>query len=201
MSTLFYSRRNTKIEFNGQEYIVAFSKEGIDRIGQRTVHAPLSYTGVGEFFAFMDLCLNYEPCSLRDGGPAFTFFDYCTERMWSSRYVTQVLGENDLDPALGKPYYRVGYCSTVFVEDRFALATTLLFPGFSKTPEFLALQKSQMPYAEKERLKAVATHDLTLERIQKTLDFSALKWFQENGVPQVIQTQKKMFHVYGDSVE
>ncbi|HEY0981226.1 hypothetical protein [Schlesneria sp.] len=200
-STLCYSRREPQIELDGQRFTVAFSNEAMKRIGERTVHQPFSYTGVGEFFAFMDLCANYEPCTLRDGGLAFTFFDYCTERMWSSHYVTEVLGEDKLDPKLGEPYYRVGYCPIVIVDDRFALAKTLLFPGFSKTPEYQALQVSRLPYAEKERLKAVATHDLTLAQIQKTRDFSALKWFQENGVPQVIQTQKKMFHVYGDSVK
>ena len=197
--TLFYSRRKTQIEFNGKQYVVGFSKEAIKRIGQRTVHQPFSYIGVGEFFAFMDLCMNFEPCALRDGGPAFTFFDYCTDRMWSSNYVSEVLGAENLDPAQGQPYYRIGYCPTEFVEDRFALARTLLFPGFSQTPEYHALLNARMPFAEKERLKTVATHDLTLAQIQKTRDFSALKWFQTNGVPQVIQTSKKMFHVYGDS--
>ena len=199
--TLYYSRRNTKIEFNGQEYIVAFSKEAILKLGERTVHAPLSYRGVGEFFAFMDLCLNYEPCLLRDDGPAFTFYDYCIERTWSFQYVTHIVGKDNYNPASGKPYYRVGYCPTVFVDERFALAKTLLFPGFSKTPEYKALHNSRLPYAEKERLKEIATHSLTFEQIQKTLDFSALKWFHENGVPQVIQTEKKMFHVYGKFVD
>ena len=197
--TLYYSRRETKVEFNGREYVVAFSKEAIQRIGERTVHAPLSYTGVGAYFAFMDLCLNYEPCDLRDGGPAITFFDYCAERMWSFNYVRNVLGEENLDPTLGQPYYRVGYCPTVLVDDRFVLAKTLLFPGFVNTPEYKSLHSAHMPYVEKEQLKSVATHDLTLAQIQQTLDFSALKWFQKNGVPQVIQTQKKMFHIYGKS--
>jgi hypothetical protein len=178
---------------DGQQYIVGFSNEAIKRIGERTVHEPLGYTGVGEFFAFMDLCINYQPCTLRDGGPAFTFFDYCTERMWSSNYVSEVLEKDNLDPALGRPYYRVGYCPFVIVDNRFALAKTLLFPGFSKTPEYQALQDSRLPYAEKERLKAVATHDLTLAQLQKTRDFSALKWFQANGVAQSSRLQRKCF--------
>ena len=197
--TLYFSRRNTEIDFDGKKYIVAFSKEAIKRIGERTIHAPFSYRGVGEFFAFIDLCMHYEPCTLPAGNPAFTFFDYCIERTWSFSYVKNILVSNNLDPTLGQYYYRVGYCPTELVDERFALATTLLFPGFGKTPEFKSLRNSRISDSEKQRLETLAKQG-EMKQLQETRDFSALRWFHEHGVPQVIQTQKKMFHTYGDPV-
>ncbi len=53
--------------------------------------------------------------------------------------------------------------------------------------------ESSLSQHEKDRLIALATSDDGAENLLKTGDCSALKWFHENGVPQVIQTKKEIY--------
>jgi hypothetical protein len=85
----------------------------------------------------------------------------------------------------------VGYCPVAF-EGRFAKATTLLFPGFSKTPEAVALRRSKLLGDDKRRRTRLAEGSDQIRLVQSE-DFSAIKWFHDNGVPQVIQTQRPFY--------
>lgn len=87
------------------------------------------------------------------------FEDVSEERYWHHRYVEALLGAG-YDPANGKPYYRVGYCP-VALDGELAVATSFLPPGFKKTPEFEAICRSNLPFAEKKRLKDMATDEMT----------------------------------------
>ena len=98
-----------------------------------------------------------------------------------------------MDPAKGKLYYRVGYCPIFFDFDKgFAKAKTFLFPGFRETPEYEALDNADMPRDTKRRLQRLATNS-NMSSLLETNDISALKWFDDNGVPQVIQTTEPLF--------
>jgi hypothetical protein len=124
-------------------------------------------------------------------GGAITFFeDGSDNRFWNRRYVEEVLGQ--YDPAKGKPYYRVGYCPVV-LDGEFAVATSFLPPGFKKTPEYEAIGRAELSAAERQRLRDMVTHDLALVRLKDCNDFSAVRCFHNNGVPQIVQTLEEWF--------
>ena len=151
---------------------------------------------------FFELCRHFESCKIRGDADrrdqqldAVTFFDDASNsRFWNHRYVKEVL-EADFDPKKGKPYFRVGYCP-VILDGEFAVARSFLPPGFKKTPEFEAIRFSNLPFAEKQRLKDMATNEMTLQRLIESGDFSAVRCFQRSGVAQVIQTTEEWYHSY-----
>lgn len=125
--------------------------------------------------------------------PAVTFFDGdIDERFWHYQYIREILGWK-FDPANGKPYIRVGYCP-IAIEGKFAIAKSFLPPGFAKTPEYEAIKNSDNTYLEKKRLKELATDEMAYTRLLENNDFSAIRCFHENGVPQVVQTDEKWYH-------
>ena len=195
----YYSRYKPTIDFEGKEYIVGFSTEALKRTCERTMKDPLRYDALGDVYAYFEDCRYFEPCTLRDGSPAFSFFDECSDHspqltsaqgQWSKT----ILGVKEMDPTRGKLYYRVGYCPVAF-DQGFAKAKTLLFPGFKKTPEYEMLDKARMPPDTKRRLQRIATNS-NISHLWETDDVSALKWFHDNGVPQVIQTTEPLFQGY-----
>lgn len=190
--TTYYSRYKPTIDFEGKEYIVGFSTKALnqtcERIGKDLLKK--TYARLGDVYAYFEDCQHFEPCTLRDGNPAFSFFDECFDCTPQLRWAKKVLGIKEVDPEKGKLYYRVGYCPIVF-DQGFAKAKTLLFPGFNKTPE-RALDKAHMPLDTRRRLQRLAK-DSNLRHLWETDDILALKWFHDNGVPQVIQTTEPLF--------
>jgi hypothetical protein len=151
-------------------------------------------------FAYLEQCVYFEPCGLLNtddsGNPqlAVSFYDICdNDRFWSWEYVKQVLGEDKLTPNKGSPYYRVGYCPAYLDEDGgFIKLGSLLFPGYRQTPEYGLLMASSLPQAEKDKLADLAVKQDT-NTLRATNDLSAVKWFHENTVPQVIQTSETIY--------
>jgi hypothetical protein len=122
-----------------------------------------------------------------------TFYDYCNdERFWTWQYTKHLLKKPV--PAKGKPYYRVGYCPAYLDDvDGFVKLGTLLPPGYRKTPEYGSLMASSLPQDQKDKLADAATKEDMRAFLLETDDFSALKWFHENAVPQVIQTHRSIY--------
>ena len=196
--TTYYSRYKPTIDFEGKKYIVGFSTEALRRTCERAITGKdrLSYVALGNMYRYFEGCQYFEPCILRDGSPAFSFFNECSEispqvvsshSLWSKN----ILGIKEVDPTQGKLYYRIGYCPIVF-DQGFAKAKTLLFPGFKSTPEYEALDKAHMPPDTKRRLQRLAKNS-DMSSLWETEDVSALKWFHAHGVPQVIQTTEPLF--------
>jgi hypothetical protein len=61
----------------------------------------------------------------------------------------------------------------------------MLMPGMRGTPEAAVLSRSSLPPAVKEAMRQ-QVGGLTYKRLIETEDFSVLKWFHYNGVPQVV---------------
>jgi hypothetical protein len=199
----YCSRLKPTVEFNGRNYVVAFAKHTIERIGDRLNPDWANYGALGDVFAYLEQCVYFEPCSMlnkdRQGNPhpGVSFFDYChNPQFWMWQYTKRVFGLENIKANGGKTYYRIGYCP-VFLDDTNGLARfgTLLLPGYRKTPEYGLLMQSALPQAEKDRLSAVATLDGHKGQLMETNDFSAIKWFHDNGIPQVIQTNRKIYEV------
>jgi hypothetical protein len=199
----YHSRFRPTVEFGGKNYLVCFSPSVIGKLHRRLKDSRMTYAALGDIYAFFEQCSHFEPCQVWGDGErrderveAVSFFDNCrSERFLNHRYVKEVLGAT-YDPAEGTPYHRVGYCPVV-LEGEYAIATSFLPPGFKKTPEYGAIMRANLPWTEKERLRALATDEMALVRLAEDRDFSAVRLFHEAGVPQVVQTHEEWFVPYG----
>jgi hypothetical protein len=179
--TCYYSPYEPTVEVDGQKLVVAFSRHAIEQVCDRVSATWPSYGAAGDVFGVFYQCLDFEVCRLPRGGLAFTFFDECREGHWQRKLARQVLGEkyNRKEDYC----YRVGYCPAV-VEGRFLKAKTLLYPGFSDTPEAELVRRAWQPREEREEVLKL-TGLMTAKWMAHADNFSVLGWFQDNGVEQV----------------
>ncbi|NQU21803.1 MAG: hypothetical protein HQ567_11020 [Candidatus Nealsonbacteria bacterium] len=187
--TIYYSRHCPTLDIDGQRKVVGFSRHAIEKTCKRIVPTWQTYGGLGDAFALFEQCIYFERCDLHDGQLAFTFFDQCAKGFFSEQYVHEVLGGWDKDE--GHYYYRVGYCPAEIVDD-FVVAKTLLFPGYTNTPEFRTVLQSRLPDWRKQNL-IVRVQGLDVSEIRETGDFSLIKGFHDDGVPQVIHSDRPFF--------
>lgn len=191
--TSYFSRRRPTVEFDGQKYIIAFSRHAIERICERVNPRYIEYAAAGDVYSLFADCVYVEPILLHGGQPAFVLYATCGIPPFTSYrvYVENVLGETNVDPAKGKCYYRVGYCP-VAIEGEFAKAKTLLFPGYTGTPEYGLIMRSGLTREEKDRLIEM-TRMLDANQVLLEENYEAIKWFHNNGVPQVVQMTRQVF--------
>lgn len=189
-----------------QKRLVAFSEHALERICERTVYDWRTYAGQGDAFAFLDNCVYFEDCTNVRGEPSFVVYNSCVPHFHSWNYVEHVLGKpkptagdafGDIVEATNRTrfYYRVGYCP-VTIHDDLALATTLLFPGMSRqrgTPEGRLIDCSGLSAAEVARKKAQVESQLSMKALSDGGDFRLVKWFHDNGVPQVVSMDQQVF--------
>lgn len=185
--TVYFSSHRPTLEIDGNRKIVGWSRHAIERTCERLAPRWDTYLGLGDVFAFFDQCLYFERRDLHNGQVGFSFFDVCARGFFSELFATEVLGR----PFERRCYYRVGYCPAV-VEGDFVKATTLLYPGFAGTPEYGAILRSGLSREEKDEMIGQARRQ-SRDHLEKTGDFSLVKWFHDQGVPQVIETDKKFY--------
>jgi hypothetical protein len=190
--TIYYSKHKPTLTINGEEKIVGFSTEVIMEKGKRLLGAWETYCGLGDLCAFFHDCIYFERADLPDGQLAFTFYEECVPGYFSSLYASQVLGVDVKERA--RYYYRVGYAPAVIIGE-FVKAKTILLPGFRRkpTPEYQLIEASSLSREDKERMKKQATADDAYENLIRTRDFSVIKWFHDNGIPQVIETDQPLY--------
>jgi hypothetical protein len=186
--TIYYSPLRPQIEIDGKKLIVGWSRHAIERTCERLAPRWDSYLGLGDVFALFHDCRRFETCQLHAGRQVgFTLFDACAQGYFSGHIAEKVLGRGIEKHC----YYRVGYCPVV-MEGDFAKATTLLYPGFCGTPEYgLILQAG---FGREERQKLISTASgMSRAVLEQTQDTSLMKWFHDNGVPQIIETDEDYF--------
>lgn len=190
--TLYFSPHRPTVVLNGKTFVVGFALHVMQNLSERlNVHWD-RYAGLGDVFPVFHDCLHFEVATLRDGGPAISFFDECPPDFWRWKYVSEIISPKaGIDPA-GKYYYRVAYCPVVEAGD-YLLAKTFLPPGYGKTPEREALERSRLPFEERRRIADLASRDDILQHMLDTEDFSALRVFHELGVPQVVWSEKAFY--------
>jgi len=204
----YFSRWEPRMRFgtDKQERLVAFSEHALERICERTVYNWRDFGGHGDAFAFLDNCVYFEDCTDVRGEPSFVVYNSCVPHFASWAYAEHVLGRPapsggdahaNIATALTdhKLYYRVGYCPVSFHGD-LALATTLLTPGMNRqrgTPEGQLIEKCGLPASEVERMKAQVEAQLSMKALVDSGDYSLIKWFHENGVPQVSTIDREVF--------
>jgi hypothetical protein len=211
--TAYYSRRIPRIRFHGiqRDWVVAFftgsgSRHALDRICERTVYDWQTYGGHADAFAFFDNCVYFEDCTAVRGEPSFVVWKSCVPHHASWHYVEQVLGERvtlqgdyyeDVANAMkGRRFYcRVGYCPVEFHGD-LAVATTLLVPGMEArlgTPEGRLIGQSGLPTDEVTEKRAQRERQLSMKPLVDGGDYSLVKWFHDNGIPQVVEFEHDVF--------
>jgi hypothetical protein len=191
--TIYFSRRKPTVKLEGNERIVAFSRHAIERICERLKPDYIQYASAGDIHAFFNNCIYFEPVTLHGNQPAFALYDFCYDDSFASyqTYVKGVLGEENLDPSLGKAYYKVGYCPVAF-EGNFAKAKTFLYPGYKGTPEYGLIRNADLSRSERNELFE-ATENLDGYQVLLNGKHDTIKWFHDNGVPQVVQFKHTVF--------
>jgi hypothetical protein len=184
----YYSRRKPTLHIDGRERIVGFSRHAIERIYERSVSDWRTFGGSGDAFALLENCVYFEDCSEKFGGPCFTLYNPCKPNLPFGDLPRLLLGEDD---PRKRYYFRVGYCPAV-VEGDFVKAKTLLFPGMRSTPEWELLQRAALPRQEKLR-KAEEAEKLVYRYIEETGDYGLIRWFHEQGEPQVVSLECEVF--------
>jgi hypothetical protein len=190
--TIHYSNREPTIRLQDQEWKVGFSRHAIERICARLNPRYLTYAAAGDVHAVLNKCIWYEPVTLFPDQPAFAIWDTCNNPTFLSYrlFVQEVLGEQNVVPGDGPCYHRVGYCPVAF-EDGFAKAKSFLCPGYEGTPEYGLVRRSRLPELEKDLLLHSASSSDLSHLAEEGVE--AIKWFHDNGVPQVMQMKHKVF--------
>lgn len=186
----YYSSKKPKLLVNGKNRIIGFSTHAIQQICNRVVPTWRTYGGMGDAFAIFEQCSHYEPASIVNESLAFTFYDVCIQGFFSWNYVKELV-DTKIEPD-GNYYYRVGYCPSV-IEDEFIKAKTLLCPGYHGTPEYDTLIRSRSISDEERTKMQEQLRQYDGQALRDTKDFSLLKWFHANGVPQLTWNNEKWY--------
>ena len=177
-----------KVKISGKDYTACFSRHAIERICTRAIGNWRGFAGAGDAYGIIAESNCFEPATVDCNGeaqPAFAVFQICCEGFVSADYVREVLGVQMSD---NKFLYRVGYCPVAISGD-LAGAKTMLSPGMNGTPEATLFRESSLSYGEKKRIRKGIKIAESLEKIAQTQDLSAIKWFHDNGIPQVIEAK------------
>jgi hypothetical protein len=180
---IYFAKHKPTILIDGANKIIAYSRHAIERICERRSPRWKTYWALGPTFELFAKCRHFETCRLSDGTLALSPFDKVPEEgVATAHYVPQVL-EQPRDPAQDY-YYRLGYCPIEFRDD-FAVASTLLMPGYAHTPEYQALCQAPLPQAQKQKLLAQygSLHD---NDIRVDGQWHLIKFLHDLGIPQVV---------------
>lgn len=193
---IYFSPLEPTVPFGGGNWKVGFFRHAIERICERICPGPrIGYAHFSSSAMYFRDCIYYEPIELPDGQHAIRLFDYC-ERGGSKEedpYITNVLGLTNY-PGKSVPLVHVlGYCPVAFVGPR-AVAKTFLYPGYKNTPEDHLVRAA--PISPKQRVELLAlASDNNSGKLFHGRGHEAIKWYHDNGVPQVIQLDRHISHL------
>ena len=206
--TIYYSAHEPTIEVNGQKKTVAFTQHAIEQTCDRIIPTWRSYWGLADVYAFFADCVHFEPaklypCSENPDGLGFTFYNTCALDSFHAgflnipnQYAFEVIGLNAIKDSLANGgtdwFYRIGYASAVVLGD-FIVAKTVLYPGHRTTPEYSAILKSGVSEREQTEMVQKATNPWQIDELLQSMDFSMIKWFHDQGIPQVIRLPRGIF--------
>lgn len=203
----YYSPHQPIVNIGQAGKIVAFSLHAVQQLCKRIAPHWRTYGGLSHAYGFLNDCLHFELTeiqSLEDRNikqPAITFYQDCFLEYFQPDsgqpdhdFFEQVVGiSDDLREFSQHWYYRVGYCP-IEIRGEFAIATTFLSPGFRDTPENRLLKRSSLEFKKKRKLEELARSDVHDYWHNTNTDyFKVIKWFHDNGVPQVLPLEGEIF--------
>lgn len=200
LGTIFYSRKRPTVNLGGHDWPVGFSRHSIEQAVLRLNPRYVEYDCSRDVHAFFANCVYFEAAEVDSRNhpqqPAFSMFDPCDDTTFLSYkvYVEDVLGLHDdgIDRAAGSFYYRLGYFPVV-IDCGFAKAVSFIRPGYTGTPELIALQNAKG--LDRER-KAYLLREARENKGREALlggRTDIIKWFHNNAVPQVKQISETVF--------
>jgi hypothetical protein len=192
--TIYFSPAEPKVAFGGGRWKVGFFRHAIERVCERL--CPVEHIGYSHFNVceiYFRTCVYYEPLELPDGQHAIRLFQDCQPAGPDDDdpYVTKVLGLERHPRGRTRLYHTLGYCPIAFVGPR-AVAKTFLFPGFRNTPEDHLVRTTAMPAAQRRLLLDIAS-DNTAQKVHQAEGLKAIKWYHDNGLPQVYEMTRQVF--------
>lgn len=198
--TIYHSRKQPTVVLGPRAWKVGFSRHAIEQAVTRLNPNYLRYESSSDVHCFFAKCVYHEPAEIDSRNhprqQAFAMYENCNDPTFVAYrvYVDGVFGANGRPPdrSLGAFHYRIGYFPVQF-DKGFAKAVTFLRPGYAGTPEIAllradtALPREQKLFLLKEARENKGREALLDERTE------VIKWFHDNGVPQVKQFQHDVF--------
>jgi hypothetical protein len=191
----YYSQHKPTVTINGADWIVCFSEHAIERIVERSSFEDrVTYTHYMDCVNYLDGCVYFEPVNMADGTPALRFL--MTDGLHGNtdryhEYLRTITGVEDLNQLPSTPAYVLGYCP-VDCKGQFAKAISMLYPGYDGTPEDMLVRTVITSKVEQQRMLMMAA-DNKVVRVINEGRHEAIKWYHENGVPQVVSLKRRLF--------
>ncbi len=189
--SIYYSSARPSIFVEGKPQVVTFNRHSLERLQQRVYAGTLDYRKTGSLHQRLQCDHLFQACTLYNGQPAFAFWarartGFLYRGTNGVRYLRELLPSIDANK---EHWYLLGYCP-VTVHYGFAVAQTLLYPGFKNTPEYGVIMNAGLTPAEKDQLlERVRAWEEQWEEAQT--DMALVKWFHLHGSPQVLSTDQR----------
>jgi hypothetical protein len=180
-SYCYFSPRLPKVDIDGVNYVVAYSKHALHSIAERAVFSLKNYLSYEKIFEWVYSYRYFE--TYKKG---ILLWGPCQKGFFSEVIGSSILGKDIKTTS----YYKLGYCPIVKCGN-LAVVKTFLPPGFRTTPEGIWYRKKYPKDTTiDERVKKLSHRSL-----MENQDFSLLRQFHhEAGMEQVKDIYVKVLH-------
>lgn len=189
--TIYFSPFEPTVQTSGGNYTVGFTRHSLERACQRlSTQQSISYRDFQRVAMYFRCCVYFEPVLLPDDQAAIRLLASCDSSV-SDVYLRDVARIEESKITANKYFFVLGYCPVRIVQD-YAVATTFLCPGYRGTPEDALVNTTPMNSKKRQALRAAASGS-TLADVANEQHSELLKWYHENGVPQVVTLDRDIF--------
>jgi hypothetical protein len=182
------------VEYGPTRWQFGFSRHAVEQLCKRIrQNETMTYRDFTRCHAYFICCRYFESVELAEGHPALRLYYPCDSEGTTAHsvYVKQILGSENLQDGAGDACYVLGYCPIEIIKGR-AVATTFLYPGYKGTPEDVLLRAAALPYPKRRELLQAADHNVAY-RVLHEGNVDVIKWYHDNGIPQVKQITGPLF--------
>lgn len=193
--TIYFSPFEPTVSTTNGLRKVGFTRHAIERACQRLAgELPIRYQQCQYLTGHFLRCVHYEPMTLPSGQEAIRMLAKCNYDL-TQVYLRDVAGFDDAEIANQKWFCLLGYCPVKESRD-FSVATTFLCPGYRDTPEAYLVDTAGITAATRQSLRAAAKDSTRADVVAGRLT-NALKWYHENGAPQVVAVERGIYEMGG----
>jgi hypothetical protein len=182
---IYYSIKTPALKIDDKLFRLAYTSHCLERIHQRAAGGRYKYGALCDYFYNIKHNTYFEMVTLPNESLAISIYEKCLEGFSSFDIVKEIFGNNYYPD--DKYFYRLGYLPIERFNE-FAVAKTLLCPGYSETPEFKLLKESE---ENSEWLKRAYENEQSCSRY--TYDLALTKKYHQLGIPQVKTFEKDIF--------